>query len=190
MDVLSWVAVEKLKEHEYELQGRKIPGRRAKYENNKKQKTHGDRSKGVDWLRHRDGSFKKCIIPLCNKLREEKIDPIVVEDGASCRKSQWVLKAYQEAGIKRFGGLMIDDEYLDPWPPYSPDLNAHEQFFNWARKGFHKDGKLMKTNEEIEQNWVDAWKRCPQDNIRAWIDHLGKVCDLIIKSGGDNDFHS
>ena len=191
LDMLSFVAVERLKDIDNESRGRKRPGRKAKYDNNKKLKTRGDRSKGgVDWLRHRDGPVKNCILPLCNKLKEEGIYPIVVEDGASCHKFQWVLKAYQEAGIKRFGGLMIDNETLDPWPPYSLDLNAHEQFFSWARKEFHKDGLFMRTDEEIERNWVDAWKRCLQDNIWAWIDHLAEVVDLIIEHGGDNDFHS
>jgi transposase len=91
------------------------------------------------------------------KLKENHPDEevIVVWDGAPCHRPRWV---------RDIEGLIVI-----PLPPYSPELNPHERFFEELRR--ETANRVFDSLEDIETRISDA--------VNRWSDDLSAMKQLI-----------
>jgi hypothetical protein len=57
------------------------------------------------------------------------------------------------------------------------------------RKHVTKDFTLLKTEEEVEQQWTAAWEDLSIEAINKWVDHVPEMVRRILRSEGNNNFH-
>jgi hypothetical protein len=70
------------------------------------------------------------------------------------------------------------------WPPNSPDLNPIENI--WPRVAAIMDKMHPKTDQEVEEAFLDAWQQIPLD---VWTDYAPSMPERIravIDANGDS----
>jgi transposase len=77
-----------------------------------------------------------------------------------------------------------------PWPPYSPDLNLIEHFWNWMKnwiqehywRATYDPSKLSLA--QLKRIILEAWNAVPNSYIRALYDSWRARCQAVIDANG------
>ena len=113
-----------------------------------------------------------------NNLKEQGLECILLEDGALSHKSRIATDYLRAENITKIA-----------WAGHSPDLNASEHAWPRIRRDVTKNFTPSKTEEECEQQWIQAWEELPISIINRWVDMVPEVVRRIIRSHGKNNFH-
>ena len=77
--------------------------------------------------------------------QDERIEPVIVQDGAPVHKSRGVRKAFADAGFR----------VIENWPGYSPDLNCIENCWGIAKRDLQAD--LLRDQRNTNANRRRLW---------------------------------
>lgn len=138
-------------------------------------KDHGKLSRsergGIDWYRYWKEIQTDKLIPLA-----ERVNGILIEDGAGCHKHWYVQYVYSLAAINRL-----------VWCGNSPDLNAIEPLWGRMKRETTEKG-APQTRADGVRKWKNCWNEVPQEVLRGYVDRIREHMKRVIECEGGNEY--
>lgn len=108
---------------------------------------------------------RRCLSTVSKQLVEEK--RLFQQDGARSHAAKSTKEYLQKKGV----------ELLDPWPPYSPELNAIERV--WKELNARVGERCPMSVPELIAATKEAWEEIPQEVINAHCQHFRTQLDEL-----------
>lgn len=93
---------------------------------------------------------------------------VLQQDGARSHASRHVREYLMRKGV----------EYIEDWPPYSPDLNMIEPL--WKTLAAEVGKRCPQSQEELVTAAKKAWEELPQHVVDRHVLHFRKACSEVV----------
>ena len=131
-----------------------------------------------DWESMRTSSYCERILPLLNQFHVENQEILYMHDNAPCHEAYSPIEALCEVGITPI-----------KWPPYSPDLNPIESFWNNLKNHIQvntpeKNGFKLVRSATRRTLLQAAWDSISSEELLSQVGSMYERFVAVIKENG------